>query len=185
ATLPAVSISDEQLAKIDRELSDEQVEEYLALIGRKKQLTYALQEYKSLMDKARKQQLVLEARKVLRRFFDYISAPLLKALSLYVTRLLSDTPFAPFELTPDFEFTVMSGRPVSRLSTAQRDLVMVLFRIAVARLLQQTRGLEPAFLLLDSVGDSLDETNFSYLMSILSGTVAQMFKQIIVTSHHA
>lgn len=179
-----VSLTEEQRRRIDRSFTVEDHKTILALIERKKTCEASLTSLLELREQLLKSQTVSQARAVLRDFLDSVSVPLLNSVSTLASKLLTGSPFREVTLTPSFDL-VVDGRPFGKLSVGQRDFVATVFRVAVSYITSALHGVEQFPLLLDSIGDSLDETFFSLLMSLLSSEVVKLFPQVILTTHHA
>ena len=180
----STSLSDAQRSKIDRKFSVDDHRTALMLIERKKKLEASLASLLSLQEQLKKNQVYSQARRILREFLDSTSVPLLTAVSKLSSKLLSGSPFNEVILTPSFDL-VVDGRPFNKFSTGQKDFIAVVFRVAVSYITSAVYGIGQFPLLLDSIGDSLDENYFSLLMTILSTEVTKLFPQIIMTTHHA
>ena len=184
ASLPlSTALTDSQRAKINRSFDLKQHLAALSLIKRKKELMNSLATLSSLYERFKENQVFSQARKLLRDFLDSTSIPLLNTVSSLTTQLLQGSTFGKFTLTPTFDFEV-DGRPFGKYSTGQRDYIAVMFRIAISYITAAVFGIDFFPLLLDSIGDSLDETNFGLMMTTLSSEVVKLFPQVIVTTHH-
>jgi len=180
---PSAVLTEDQRKRIRKGFSVEDHRKLLSLIEKKKACEASLSSLLRLREQLVQGQVVAQARAILRDFLDSTSVPLLNSISSLTSRLLTGSPFREVTLTSSFDLEV-DGRSFNKLSTGQRDFVAVVFRIAVSYITSALHGVEQFPLLLDSIGDSLDESLFSALMSLLSSEVTKLFPQIILTTHH-
>ena len=184
--LPSPPPIDPEVAKRKLEqlpsLSDEECARFLEVLSKRRHLQETVTRLRSTLRELEESKYAEEAKQILREFYRAISVPLFEFLSHFTRRLLLFTPFSEFRITPDFEFYV-GEEPVEHLSTAQRDFVMICFRIATTKVFLVSRDLEPLPLFLDSVGDALDDENFERLLQMLNSEELRTFSQVILTTH--
>ena len=161
-------------------LSTWECNELLSVLQRRRVLGETTKRLESAIEEAKRGEVAAKARKLLRDFYVYEGTPSLRWLSQVTRQLLSTTPYKDFQVTPEMEFTV-DGYPLTELSTGQQDFVMTIVRIALSKVITLSRGLEPLPLVLDSIGDALDEEHFEMLVEMLGSP--SLGAQIIMTTH--
>ncbi|RLI16737.1 hypothetical protein DRO41_00520 [Candidatus Bathyarchaeota archaeon] len=181
---PAYTVSPEAFSDLIPDLEEDVCRQYLDLITQKRVKKHTLENLKEAIERARSARTTQQARKVLRDFLMWMSTPLINFLSAYTTNILKAGVFDSFELDEAFNIKV-DGKDFNLLSTGQQDYVATAFRVTVSYLLSLLYGCPRTPLLLDSVGDSLDEVHYSALMDYLSGGATKLFSQVIVTSHRS
>ena len=181
---PTYTVSPEAFSDLIPDLEEATCQQYLDLITQKRVKKHTLENLKEAIEKARSSRTTQQARKVLRDFLTWLSTPLINFLSVHTTNILKSGVFDSFELDESFNIKV-DGKDFNLLSTGQQDYVATAFRITVSYLLSLLHGCPRTPLLLDSVGDSLDEVHYDALMSYLSGGATKLFSQVIVTSHRS
>ncbi|RLI41328.1 hypothetical protein DRO59_07240 [Candidatus Bathyarchaeota archaeon] len=181
---PPCVVSPDAFSNLVPGLDEKDCVKYLDLITQKRVKRHTLDNLKEAIRSARSSKSIHQARGVLRDFLTWLSGPLVRSLSVYTSHVLKMGMFETFELDATFNIKV-DGRDFSLLSTGQQDYVAASFRVAVSYLLSLLYRCPRMPLILDSVGDSLDDAHYSALMDYLSGGATKLFSQVVVTSHRS
>jgi len=177
-----VSLTDEQRHKIDPRFSIDECKFALDVIQRKRTLMSSISQLQDLKLEIAKKATISSARKLLRDFLDSTAVPLINTISTLASKMLTSSPFESLELTPEFDILV-DGKPFTRFSTAQRDFIAIIFRVVISYVTSIMYSVEHLPLLLDSIGDALDEVYYSMMMNFLINEASPLFPQILMTSH--